>query len=252
MHNRIIIKRIILVLIFISTQIHSFSQDFDLIVTITGDSIACHIDSISDSHYHFEMLSGYNWIHTTMSKSLISNYQPNAITQDSVTFKKGTSYILKNKAKIEIYKTWVTLINSPSAEEGVLYEIKDSSILVSSSVVLEDYYTRKFETINLHIDKIEMIKTRKKGTIGKGVWIGALSGFAVGAIIGVVANNGQVSVVGTPVSSGVSAFAVGIPSAAVGAGVGALVGSFKVRIPINGDMNNYMMQKKKLKKYSFK
>ncbi len=47
--------------------------------------------------------------------------------------------------KIKIYKTWVSLNSEPFQIRGVLYEIKDSSILVSKSLVVQDYYSGEIE-----------------------------------------------------------------------------------------------------------
>jgi len=48
-------KQVILILILNSLFINTYSQDFDLLVKTNGDSLACHIDSISDTHNYFEM-----------------------------------------------------------------------------------------------------------------------------------------------------------------------------------------------------
>jgi hypothetical protein len=145
--------------------------------------------------------------------------------------------------KINIYRTWVSLNSEPFNIKGVLYEIKDSSILVSSSVVIRDYSTDRFGMINLHINDIETIKTRKNGNIGKGVLIGAITGFAVGGFIGLLSGNDPPCPSGSwfclRYSAGEKALMAGIPLAVCGAGIGALIGSIKVTIPINGSINNY-------------
>ena len=241
-------KRIIFIILFISTQIHSFSQVYDLIITDLNKSIACHIDSISHDKIYFEMMIFNKWVHTSLNKENIRKYKRNVISGDEVIFEEGTSIIQDKeliKMKPKIYKTWVSLNKEPFKIKGVLYELKDSSTLVSNSVIIKDYSTNKFETINLHMNSIETIKIRRNNNIGRGVWIGAVSGFVIGGLVGLVGFQDDMMYPST-------ALIIGIPSAAAGAGIGALVGSFKVKIPINGDMNNYKMQKKKLKKYSFK
>lgn len=71
----------------------AFSQDYDLIVTEKGDSIACRIDSIDDTHIYYEMKSQGSWIHTFISKSGVSEYKRNAINKSQYNFKAGTSII---------------------------------------------------------------------------------------------------------------------------------------------------------------
>ena len=69
------------------------SQDYDLIVTTKGDSIVCRIDSITESHLHFEMKSQDRWAHTHMAKEKVSGYERNAIDKKQYLFKPGTSVI---------------------------------------------------------------------------------------------------------------------------------------------------------------
>ena len=257
-------RKAILILIFISTQIYSYSQVYDLIVTDLNKSIACHIDSISHDKIYFEMMIYNKWVHTSLNKENIRKYKRNVISGDEVIFEEGTSIIQDKeliKIKPKIYKTWVSLNEEPFKIKGVLYELKDSSILVSNSVIIKDYSTNKFETINLHMNSIETIKTRRKNRIGKGIWIGALSGFVIGGTIGLISGDNDSSTgssnyptnyptVDLSFSSGQTALILALPSAAVGAGIGALVGSIKVKIPIYGNISNYNNQKNKLRKYS--
>lgn len=70
-----------------------FAQDYDLIVKAGGDSIACRIDSITDSHIYFEMKDRGNWIHTNIHLNDVIEYKRNVIYKKAVSFKPGTSYI---------------------------------------------------------------------------------------------------------------------------------------------------------------
>ena len=70
-----------------------YSQDYDLIVTAKGDSIACRIDSINDTHIYYEMKSHGTWIHTHISKSDASEYKRNSIDKKQYVFKESTSII---------------------------------------------------------------------------------------------------------------------------------------------------------------
>ncbi|MDX2444377.1 MAG: hypothetical protein QNK30_11315 [Bacteroidales bacterium] len=230
-------KKTILILHFIFFLVVTYSQDFDLIITTEGDSIICKTDSITDSYYFIEMLVLDKWIPAQLGKITISDYQPKVINKEVVDVKLG-------KAKIKIYKAWI-IPNNPTFEvRGILYEIKDSSISLSNSSVIEDYYVKKIETFNFQISDIRKIKIRRNNNIVKGLWIGALSGFTVGTIWGAIYGADEAN------SAAKNTFIAAFELSMLGAGIGALIGSFKIVIPINGDFTNYLLNKKKLKKYS--
>ena len=159
--------------------------------------------------------------------------------------------IQKNK----IYRAWISLSSEPFKTKGILYEIKDSSILVTSPAFIKDYSMDRSEIVQLNITNIETIRIRRKNSIGKGVLIGAVTGFAVGGLIGLISGNDppcdSQSFICLRYTAGEKALLAGIPLSAGGAGIGALIGSIKVQIPINGNINNYTKNKNKLTEYSF-
>lgn len=151
--------------------------------------------------------------------------------------------------RIIIYRAWGTLNTEPFKTRGVLYELKDSAILVSNSLIIQDYRDLKFELKDLNIHNIETIKIRRHNSIRRGAWIGAATGFVLGGIIGVALEE--------PCDPNADMcfpyYAAGMLSttmAAGGAAIGAFIGSFKVTIPINGSLNRYNENKDKLRKYS--
>ena len=85
---------ITLVLLQFTLGINVFSQKYDLIVTSKGDSIACTIDSISDTNLYFEIRVQNKWIHTYMAKTEVVSYKVNAFNKKEITLKRGTSYII--------------------------------------------------------------------------------------------------------------------------------------------------------------
>jgi hypothetical protein len=74
-----------------------FSQDLDLIVTVKGDSIACRIDSISETHLYYEMIIRNNWAQTQIGLTDVSEYKRSAIDKKQYVFKAGTSIIASQK-----------------------------------------------------------------------------------------------------------------------------------------------------------
>ena len=116
--------------------------------------------------------------------------------------------------------------------------------------------------ISIDASNIGIIKIRRKGKIGNGVLVGALTGSATGALIGLFSGDdpdttGGFSFYGEEVTwtnkgtkAGEKALAIGISMAFVGSGVGAIIASKKEKIFINGDINNYNNQLEILKSYS--
>ncbi len=88
-------KNLLLMFILITVLGLVYSQDYDLIVKSDGDSIACHIDSITDTHIYFEMKSNNYWKHTHISKASVIEIQYNAINKRAFVFRPGTSIIDK-------------------------------------------------------------------------------------------------------------------------------------------------------------
>lgn len=82
----------LLVLLFIFSY-NIFSKDYDLIVFLNGDSVACHIDSITDTHVYYMIKNRYQWVHTFIELSRISSYEFDAISKKNSYFKPGTSQL---------------------------------------------------------------------------------------------------------------------------------------------------------------
>jgi len=91
MKSKLLLSAFSVVLFFYGTP--GLSQDYDLIVTTGGDSIACRIDSITDSYIYFEMRSQDRWAHTHMAKEKISGYERNTIDKKLYVYKPGTTII---------------------------------------------------------------------------------------------------------------------------------------------------------------
>jgi hypothetical protein len=90
-------KQLILSLFLISFLTTSYAQVYDLLVTNDNDSLACKIDSITDTHLWFEMRHNYNWIHTYFSKDQIKSHKKDAVDMKYFRFKEGSSEIETRK-----------------------------------------------------------------------------------------------------------------------------------------------------------
>ena len=159
-----------------------------------------------------------------------------------------------------IHSTSVNLIGDPTITiRGALFQVKDSSILVSQSVVLKDYMTMQYSIVKVDITDIQAIKINGRTHTRKGIRIGACSGFAIGALAAIISNHSG-SQSGSEWFSAAFAtpdWAAGLGGGLIGAAGGALVGgvigaSIKIKIPIYGKMSNYNPKKDELRKYAIK
>jgi len=87
-------KRIFFWLLFI-LSISTYSQNLDLVVTASGDSIACKIDSITESAIYLQIKTSgsENWIQTSYNKKDIHLFKYGNIDPLKYAFKDGTSII---------------------------------------------------------------------------------------------------------------------------------------------------------------
>ena len=163
-------------------------------------------------------------------------------------------------------KSEITLYSGPDNMIGALFLLKESSILVSNSLIKDDYHNGNYEVAELYIDDINLISTKRR--------VGPLNGAILGALVGVAAGALTARIVegpppepepSSPYSSidsgwgmgdfgpGFSPYAIYVPAGAVGGAiVGALLCSIKIKIPISGSMENYNRNKKKLGRYTVK
>jgi len=162
-------------------------------------------------------------------------------------------------------KSEITLYSGPDNMIGALFLLKDSSILVSSSLVKLDYNIANYEVAELYIDDINLIRSKRQVGPLKGGILGAFVGAGLGALTGRIMD-GPPPEPGpsSPYSSmaigwgmnfdiSIPSYVITVPAGAVGGAiVGAVIGSIKIKIPINGSMENYNRNKKKLGRYTVK
>ena len=151
--------------------------------------------------------------------------------------------------KTKPLKSEITLYSVPDNMIGALFLLKDSSILVSNSLVKEDYYNGNYEVAELYIDDINMISSRKgpTGRAGEKL-IGGVVGLAAGVLVWRIVIGPPPHLLEDEILFPVYAAA----GAGIGAITGAIIGSIKIKIPINGSMENYNRKKKKLGRYTVK
>ena len=173
------------------------------------------------------------------------------------TIKEGQSSYLPLTTNPK--KSTITLISTSDSLTGALYLLKDSSILVSSSLLKEDYYSGNYEVAELFIDDIKLISPKRRvGQLG-GVFLGALVGVGVGALTARIVEGPKPEPVPSELWWGRPYYPDYSPNylpfitagALLGATTGFIMG-MRIEIPINGSMENYNLQKKKLGRYTVK
>ncbi len=139
------------------------------------------------------------------------------------------------------------MVSGSDNMEGALFLLKDSSILLSNSLVKKEYLNGNYKIAELYIDDIKLISTKRRGGALQGALLGAVVGAAAGALTTRIVIGPPPYPIGFIGFSADDNYIVGVPAGAVaGAITGAVIGSIKIKIPINGSMETYNRKKKKL------
>ncbi len=83
-------KKTSCIILFLVLFFGLYSQDYDLIVTNKGESVACNIDTITDVSIQYRMKHNNHWIQTYINKDEVIEYKYGAINKDLVVFRPGT------------------------------------------------------------------------------------------------------------------------------------------------------------------
>jgi len=152
-----------------------------------------------------------------------------------------------------IHASSLTLRTEPPKDiHGALYQVKDTSILFSTSSAVKDFRMGTYLLSEVNVLDIQSIHIATKQHTMLGILIGAASGFVIGGLVGIASNvDDPSSWVRIPDSW--AFLGGGILCAPVGALFGGAIGaSIKIQIPIQGKMSNYHSNKKMLNNYAIK
>lgn len=147
--------------------------------------------------------------------------------------------------KSNVYRAWISVLGSTDQLQGYLYNADSSVVTLTMKNSFDLDHLQTIES-----NRIDQIRLRKKGIIGRGVWIGALVGFGVGATVGLVGGDDPEGFISFTKEENAVIYAV--PSSILGCGFGALVSSKRTNVKIGGDQQMYFLQLDKLKGYSLK
>jgi len=156
--------------------------------------------------------------------------------------------------KIILYKIWI-IYDWPKTLKGTLYDINDSSIIISNSYNKLDYVTGNLNLSEINYKNIDLLKIQREHSVRRAIFLGTLSGFIVGAIIGSgiednIEDDNDFKIINT--SKGQNTIITGILCGFAGAGLGSVFGNIKIKIPIKGSEENFRNNKTRLKKYTIR
>lgn len=145
-------------------------------------------------------------------------------------------------------ETWVTKMDSSSTVHGYIRFVGNSTLTIMNKRYI-------LLTQEIPITSIKTIKFRKRNKVCKSIIIGALTGVAVGAIVGLAVRNDSScdpNTICIDFPNHIIATKLAGRGAIIGGLVGALIGhTMSFKIPINGKKGAYESQKEKLKKQKF-
>lgn len=157
----------------------------------------------------------------------------------------NTLQSLAQETKLEIkklnYISWT--YTGADVLKGELLELREESIVVRNNSQRLD-----LQLLEVDINQIQWLKFRRKGSVGRGVLYGALGGIATGALIGFMSGNDPP---GTFIAFSASdkAIVLGTLLAIPGVAIGAILGTSRIKIPIENKQSKYVEQKKRLEEY---
>lgn len=138
------------------------------------------------------------------------------------------------------YRIWVYRKdgNNGNPTQGYLYEVKDSSILVSLSNPIKKKPVLASSIREFQFYDIEKIKLRRIGNVGRGASIG----LAIGVLPLLSVGGGE---------EWLYWWRISVPIAVASAGIGSLIGTTKKSYEINGSIEEYSIYRHELRDKAF-
>lgn len=172
----------------------------------------------------------------------ISLFSQENTNKDSLVFASPEKEII-------LYKIWI-IYDWPKAVKGVLYDIKDSSVIISNTYKKLDYVNGNLNLSEYNYKNIDKIKIQREYSVGRAILIGTIVAIPIGAIIAYNTSKNNDSDSFLTLTREQSAVLGGLEFGALGAALGTIYGSFKINIPINRNEENFRNNKNKIKKYT--
>jgi hypothetical protein len=177
----------------------------------------------------------------------------------SFAFQKSFSQSTNTRSKVSIVKLFTT---NNETVKGILYAVNDSTVAlyIENTAILKDNLLRDSLPLKIYSYRdIEKIKVRKRSAAAKGAIIGGGSGLIVGVLLDAAEQSSlQVGANLAAVFNGTDPEQIGftpvftITLGLIGTVSGALIGSIKKKIKIQGNKQLFVAGRNKLMKYSLK
>lgn len=187
-------------------------------------------------YYRFTGESGNTFYHNKVAFSGCS--QHNDDTEKSIR---------KMYTSRKFYFSWIKVLENTEPIEGGLYKLQDSSVLLIPKVIFRNKLYTEVTYMDIAIDNIELIKVRRRGRVGRGAAIGAVSGFGMGFITGFFLSKDAVYFSQVQAGAILGGLAV-IP----GVIIGTVIGTIQVKVTLNGSIETYNTKRTELQKYTMK
>lgn len=163
--------------------------------------------------------------------------------------------------KKKLYLTWIEQKGGLKIN-GVLYQVKDSSVVISNSRNPQEYKyaANKLNYLDVPANQVQEVKLRKDRKVGSSILIGIAGGFLVGMTRGLIEGETIKKSCGSffggncseEVQSGLEkGLSYGAGYGIIGGVVGGVIGSIKIKIPINGNKDWLKTNRAQLRKYAY-
>ena len=238
-----------------------FSLGQDTVFLRSGDILACFIVEQNEKGVKYKKYPTTKKIYRVSNEKVLritgkhsipeaKSIVPGTVPQPESSISVGPKQDeFKNKKR---YITWIKMMRPSIKYKGYLYNFNDSL------VILQDIKHHAIFT-GVKPEQIKKLSLRKKGrNPWKGFGIGLVTGFSLGALIGLAqgddppCNNSGCFSFCFRFTAGEKALINGTILTLPGGIIGAFVGGAKVKIPIRGNKGTYLYQKRKLMKYSIR
>ncbi len=169
----------------------------------------------------------------------------------------GSSGQAQNYKPNKMYRIWAN--QQMERADWILYQVKDTSLIVSNSREHSDYYTglTGVESQEFGIQDLDNIYLRRNGKAGGFMLLGILGGFLTGVTIGLIEGDSEkkcffgpcvTAEKNTGFDKGVG---YGVGLGLLGGAVGAIVGSIKIKVPINRNKEKFDLNQPRLAGYAY-
>jgi len=149
------------------------------------------------------------------------------------------------------YITWISLVNTGEKIKGVLYKVRDSSVVLIHYSMMNGNIPQTIMKSDINFSMLNILKMRKNYAPLKGALLGTLGGGVLGGFYSNFIFENIVWETGIPPDKGKYIITGGFYGAILGTAFGTLAGMRWNRFIINGDKSRFIKSQVKLKKYSY-